>query len=216
MTYQKQTRLASEHELAWALLPWYVNETLDERESTLVKSHVNECLDCRRELGALQTLRAALSQRDENVSCENALTQLHNRLDYQSTGRDFPWAAAASLALMIGLAVLTSGKVTDGLLDFAGGYETLGTRAANHDVSLSRTARIVFRQDVDPAELVSLLDNVDAAIADGPSARGAYTIKFAGTVSSLRQRQAIEQLRASGRVLFIEPVTLTLNERLYR
>lgn len=209
--HQQQT-----HDEVWALLPWYVNGTLSDGEREMTDAHINVCLVCRRELLALSELAVAVLQRNEDVGCENALARLHTRIDKQPSPREMPWAAAASLILVIGLAFMTSHKVTGGLLDFGSGYQTLGAPRVTDGNLVSRSARIVFRQNVDATKLVSLLDGVDATIADGPSRRGTYTIEFSNAISSEEQQHAISLLRESGDVLLVEPVARTLNGRFYR
>jgi hypothetical protein len=208
--------LEAEHQIAWELLPWFVSGTLDDSERNLVDEHLKTCLVCRRELGALAALADAVMQRVEDVACEKALANLHDRIDDPKETAQIPWAAAASLILMIGLALIASNKVTDGLLDFGGGYQTLGASPTSEYSPLTKSARIVFHQDIDATEMVGLLDGVDATIADGPTRRGTFTIKFPSTISSRDQQHAISVLRSSGHVLFVEPVALTLNERLYQ
>lgn len=204
------------HDDVWALLPWYVNDTLTGSERDMVDGHVHACLVCRREMLALTALAEAVLQRNEDVGCENALARLHNRMDEQTAAQGTPWAVAASLVVMIGLAFMTSNKVTGGLLDFGSGYQTLGAPRVSTGDPVSRSARIVFRQNVDATKLVSLLDGVDATISAGPSRRGTYTIEFSKAISSEEQQQAISLLRGSGHVLFVEPVAHSLNGRFYR
>ena len=171
---------------------------------------------CKREVRALSKLAAEVRSRPKNVACENALAALHRRMDEKGTDTKVPWAAAASLMVIVGLALLASKQVTEGLVDFSTGYQTLGADSSLGTSQFSRSARIVFRPDVDTKEMVSLLDSVDASIANGPSRRGAYTVSFSGTLSSHEQGNAIRNLRGSGRVLFVEPVAGTLNDGFYR
>ena len=216
MSINSETSINDEHETAWQLLPWFVNGTLQAGERQLVERHMNACLICRREIGALSKLATELQHRPRNVACENALAQLHQRMDQAPAGSRFPWAAAASLVVVIGLALISSNRVTDGLVDFSAGYQTLGTDPSLGTSQFGRSARVVFRPDVDTKEIVSLLDAVDASIASGPSRRGAYTVSFSGTLSSRAQQSAIRNLRDSGRVLFVEPVAVTLNDGFYK
>lgn len=216
--FQNKYRLGHQvqHQTVWELLPWFVNDTLKSVERDMASEHLNSCLICRRELGALTSLADAVLQRVEDVGCEQALASLHDRIDEQPESSKIPWAVAASLMLMIGLALITSNKVTDGLRDFGGGFQTLGTPPATGPNRFNRSARVVFHQDFDATEMVSLLDSVDATIATGPSRRGTFTIEFASTTSSKDQQFAISVLRSSDHVLLVEPVALTINERLYR
>ena len=215
MSGNQRNQFAETHDTVVRILPWYVNASLVDDERDLVEAHLRECLVCKRELGKLRLLASAVTQRDRDVACENALARLHVRLDKKSKPWHFPWAAAASMALIVGLVFIASNRVTEGLLDFSAGFQTLGNRPDAVVNRVSRSARIIFRAEVDATEMVALLDTVDASIARGPSQRGAYTIKFSDTLSSLEQSQAIQNLRDSGRVLFVEPVLVTMDERDY-
>ncbi|MEO1293512.1 MAG: zf-HC2 domain-containing protein [Pseudomonadota bacterium] len=53
--------MTREHDEVWALLPWYVNETLDPEETARVERHLAECEPCRRELVSQKRLRSAIS-----------------------------------------------------------------------------------------------------------------------------------------------------------
>lgn len=211
----RANKIAETHDAVSRILPWHVNATLEDDERDLVESHLRECLVCRRELGILRQLASTVTERDRNVACENALASLHARLDKKLMPWHFPWAAAASMVLIVGLVFIASNRVTEGLLDFSAGFQTLGNRPDAAINRVSRSARVIFRAEVDATEMVALLDTVDASIAAGPSQRGAYTIKFSDTLSSLEQTQAIQNLRDSGRVLFVEPVLVTMDERYY-
>ena len=39
----------SVHEEVFKLLPWFTNESLEEKERDLVMAHLRECLECRKE-----------------------------------------------------------------------------------------------------------------------------------------------------------------------
>ena len=216
MSINNEASISDDHKAAWELLPWFINDTLTADEQRLVERHLNDCLVCRQEIGVLSKLATELQHRPRNVACENALAELHHRMDQAPVASYFPWAAAASLVVVIGLAFISSNRVTDGLVDFSDGYQTLGSDPSFGTNQFGRSARVVFRPDVDSKEIVSLLDEVDASIASGPSRRGAYTVSFSGTLSSRAQQNAIRNLRDSGRVLFVEPVAVTLNDGFYR
>ncbi|MEM7466944.1 MAG: hypothetical protein AAF387_08680 [Pseudomonadota bacterium] len=204
------------HEFVWENLPWYVNGTLDVEQQRIVETHLRDCLICRRELLALQALARAVKRRVKDPECEMALAKLHDRIDSKTNSGNTIWASAASLFLMVGLVIAASNRVTDGLGDFSAGYQTLGNEPAVGSYPSARSARVVFRPNVNSKEMVRLLDGVDASIANGPSRRGAYTVNFSETLSSKDQLGAIRSLRDSGRVLFVEPTAAALNDNFYR
>ena len=50
------------HDQVWALLPWYVNQTLAGDELQLVEMHLKVCIPCRSELSEQQTLCQAVQE----------------------------------------------------------------------------------------------------------------------------------------------------------
>ena len=49
------------HEQAVELLPWLVNDSLDELEKEAVLEHAHACMICRRKLSSLQQLQDSIS-----------------------------------------------------------------------------------------------------------------------------------------------------------
>jgi hypothetical protein len=91
--------------------------------------------------------------------------------------RAYPWAAAAVLVIVTGLAGLIN--LNSGLTGDAQGtnrYITLGSRTIELVDEQIITARIVFDQDVTELQLRELLLLAQAELIDGPTPRGAYTI----------------------------------------
>ena len=172
--------LAETHDAVWKILPWHVNGTLAEDEQRLVAQHLRECLMCKRETDALSQLASAMENRVHDVACENALARLHARIDERTPSSYIPWAAVASMVIIVGLVFIATNRVTQGLVDFSSGYQTLGRNPDPVSNHVNRSARIIFRAEVEAAEMVSLLDTVDASIAAGPSRRGGVYHQFCG------------------------------------
>jgi hypothetical protein len=198
----------TEHDRVWSNLPWFVNETLEADEFVEAKTHLATCLVCRREVASLEVLRRALSTRTLDPKCETALDRLHARLD-ASTKRawTFPWAAAAVLVIMTGLAGiinLNSGLISNLGTDNA--YITLGARTTEMDETGTYAARIVFDRDVTELQLRRLLLSSQVELIDGPTPRGAYTIAMPAVKNVEDLQAAVARLRDSKQVLFVEPI----------
>lgn len=202
------TDLDAIHAGMWDLLPWYVNESLAADEQVDVDAHLSTCLVCRREVALLLALRDAVSTRMLDPQCEAALGRLNARIDRNNvTQQVFPWAAAAVLVLVTGIAAMIG--LNSGLLDDAASkraYSTLGARTVETLDSQIVTARIVFDHDVTERQLRELLLEADAELIDGPTPRGAYTIAVTKAAKGDDLQAAVAQLRASKRVLFVEPI----------
>lgn len=72
----------NEHERAFELLPWLVNDTLATTERELIESHVRSCITCRRELKDQQRLVFALqTQSTIHISEQASFIRLADTLD---------------------------------------------------------------------------------------------------------------------------------------
>jgi len=204
-----------EHGRVWSTLPWFVNGTLNDDECRDVETHLSVCLVCRREAAALRALAEAVASRTLEPKCEAALDRLHERLDDTSRpGLVFPWAGAAVLAVITGLAGLVA--VNTGLVGSgaqANVYNTLGVRTIEVLDDARPKARIVFDQDMTEWQLRELLLAVDAELIDGPTPRGAYTIAMPHVSRSEDVRAAVAKLRQSNRVIFVEPIVAVAGQR---
>jgi hypothetical protein len=74
-------RVTARHAEAQDVLPWLANGTLAGTELERVQAHVETCADCRADLAALRTVRAAGRGIDLNLDMEGALARLLPRLD---------------------------------------------------------------------------------------------------------------------------------------
>jgi hypothetical protein len=198
----------AEHDRVWSNLPWFVNQSLAAEEHDEAKTHLSTCLVCRREVVGLNALQEAISTRRSDPKCESALDRLHERLDgSESHTREFPWAAAAVLVIVTGLAGiinLNSGLTGDPIGTNA--YSTLGARSIEMIDENIVTARIVFDQDITELQLRELLLSAQVELIDGPTPRGAYTIVLPDVRRGADLQSAVGKLRGSKRVLFVEPI----------
>lgn len=207
-TSKNLTALGAEHDRVWANLPWFVNESLSTPEQREAIVHLSSCLVCRRELSGLRALQNAITGRTAEPRREAALDRLHERMVASAIPRRiFPWAAAAVLTIVTGLAgmvALNTGLSGSG--SGAGAFNTLGSRAITMIDDNVFTARILFDQDMTELQLRKLLLAVGAEMIDGPTPRGAYTIAFPELTSNNDMQSAVTILRASKRVIFVEPI----------
>lgn len=90
-----------DHDEIMALLPWYVNNTLDEHQRSAVSGHIDGCDECQREIHFLETLNSAVNTSAENMYNEHAdvdksLSSIMDRIGTQSsqsttTGANASW-----------------------------------------------------------------------------------------------------------------------------
>jgi hypothetical protein len=215
MTHNRRIENSGEHNQVFALLPWYVNETLAERDRQRVDSHVGICTVCREDLAAqrriceaidaqpaidympvasLKRLQARLDAQAESVSTFSAAKQ-------QTTSR-LPWRGwmAASLAAMaVAVALLTANRWAQ--------LETRLTQPNYRTVTNStprpqgEVIRAVFSPSITLVELQAILDEAQLRIVSGPTEAGVYSL---ASNSALTVRASLALLRQHSAVRFAE------------
>ena len=203
------------HEQAVELLPWLVNDSLDESEKEAVLEHAHACVICRRELSSLQLLQNSISEGsaalpvpdpdmrninariDEHIRRRNLWRDLVTRIRhlFNSPGRI---AFAAQSVVLLALAMFLMWPEPEGAE-----FTTLTQTDRLPD---GHYIRAVFSPDIQQSQLSDLLDQYDLTIVDGPSNRGVYTL---GVASSTKNTELLaESLRGDPIVLFVQPVII--------
>lgn len=231
MTHDFDSGLEDTHVQVLELLPWYVNDTLNESEQRLVKAHLLLCGRCNTELNRCQNMVSAV-HRDQEQSWQQKPDQLSrifqqiNQLeeDQKSTPPSYSagislhfshlsrwlfgqlnlprWSLAVPAALALGLtAVLTMQTVPEDI----GKYETLTSSDTLLDAPEQRL-QLIFSPDSTSSEITQLLRSldIDARIVDGPSAQGRYTVAIAAN-QHVEMTQLASELQGSPVVIFAQP-----------
>ena len=203
------------HDQAAELLPWLVNDSLDEREKRAVLAHAHACVICRRELSDLRQLQDSVSRASSATPIpEPDMRNIHGRIDAyiarQHLGRDIlarlrsvfdsPWriAFAAQSLILVALATVLLWPGPRG-----GEFTTL---TQPEHIADGQYVRAVFNPDLQQAEIAILLDKFGLSIVDGPSSRGVYTL---GVSNSENDRDMlVSRLQNEPTVLFAQPVTI--------
>ncbi|HXC10031.1 MAG TPA: zf-HC2 domain-containing protein [Steroidobacteraceae bacterium] len=207
-----------------ALIPWYVNGSIGERDRRRVDAHLAQCAHCRDELTREQWVYRSMNA-DTAVEYMPAvsLNRLQARLDAADGSesadvgeaaeaaakprrRSMPWQGlmAASVAVM---AVALSLLAADRWLQYR-------ARAAAppdyHTVTISETRatdeaiRAVFSPTTTLSELQSILDEAQLRIVSGPTEAGVYSL----AVKSRRPvGSSLALLRSHAQVRFAESTT---------
>jgi len=219
----------SRHQEVSKLVPWYVNGTLDERETDAVRQHLSGCAACREDVERCRDLAVAVQTAPTPhwAPSPEHLAQLLDRIDaLEATGsggtgwrqrfgdwaaalaeiiwsspRPVRWALATQSALVALLAAVVVWQVA---LPPGQPYRTL---VGAGEVPGARRAqiRVVFADDATEHEVRELLGRIAGTMVGGPSSVGAYTISL--PVSRPDQvRSALDILRADAKVRLAEPV----------
>ena len=197
-----------EHQTVQALLPWYVNGTLDDTEAARVHSHLAECARCQADAAWQQRLRPPALVTDDLVAPADV-----NR-DWALLARRLPvarpaparraqallgkWLAARWFPLAVGVqGVLVLA------LSFAWfwappreePFRALGAAPP----TLSANVLVVFRPSVSEADIRRVLRANRAQLVGGPTATDAYLLN----VNPL-SRDKLDRLRGDTAVLRVE------------
>jgi anti-sigma factor RsiW len=199
----------SEHTVVDALLPWYVNGTLQGDELDRVKQHLTGCEQCRREVDWLRDVFAACAAiapvpDAPPLTDANGVAGLAPRAEPQRwRGRvsegwrsSQPWVRMLVAAQLAGLAILGTLLTIDARDD--PGYRTLGayTRSASDAIA------VMFDPAITEAEMRRVLTDAGARIVDGPTTTNAFLLE----VPAAQSGEALQKLRAQRGVLFAEPL----------
>jgi hypothetical protein len=203
----------SAHQVAFELLPWFVNGSLDESERASVEQHLHECAACRRELEWLRQLSSAYVQSEPAVDADRAFARIAPQLQPQDArggsggkatwGRlralfagDAPWlkwAVAMQLGVVValGFAIAVRGPTE---------YRGLGIVPTHGLGSLI----VVFDPGARESEVRRLLRDIGARVVDGPTAANGYVLELSGGAQT--PAAALARLRSDPVVLLAEPL----------
>lgn len=205
----------SEHRAADAVLPWFVNGTLEGNELAFVEQHLRECARCRREIDLLKQLRIACTidepvpdatpayrRLSERIGGGRRLSALADRLRgllrrWHRAPDWARWAIAAEFAGIVALAVW----VTPPGGEFAAPYQTLGAPVAS--TASVGTIAVVFLPEIKESELRRIVQNAGARVVDGPTESNAYVLQ----VPAGHREEVLAVLRADPAVVLAQPLS---------
>lgn len=204
------------HEQAIELLPWLVTGSMDEDEQQKVREHAHSCVVCRRELQELELINDLIAEaaksgpipppdmRNINVRIDRLMARRGRMREWISRfgGRILnPWrlAFAVQTVLVIVLAAVLWWPASQDAE-----YATLTQPQALPD---GHYVRVVLDPDMPISELASLLDEMNLTVAEGPSARGIYTLGVPQPLSQVDRDGLLVNLQENPKVLFAQWVT---------
>lgn len=197
------------HDECIYLLAAYVNAQLSEVEVTAVAAHLEQCRQCGAELQITRSLQQYFAQdrhaaeqhrrfaalqapAREQANFERLWQRIETQRERAPQRRNWllPLSAAAVLMLAVALQWSTPWRPA--------AYRTLASVPAH--VACGQL-RVRFADDLTASALQQLLRAVDAAVVDGPSDHGVYTL------SAKAPDAALQQLRLHPAVLLAEPTS---------
>ena len=198
------------------LIPWYCNGTLARDERDRVERHLSLCARCRADLELWRSVEVEVTEPAAMpVPHPAQLQRLVGRLDEPTADAPAPaasrrargsefrrlpgrWrlllvAQAAALAALVGWTTVTRLVPTP-----APAFRTLSARAVERP---TWRLRAVFAEQTPEKELRALLLSLGAAVVDGPSPLGVYTVEVP---AALDPESTIAVLRTRPEVRFAE------------
>jgi hypothetical protein len=205
----------SEHTAVDALLPFYVNGTLQGDELDKVTQHLAACEHCRREVDWLRGVFAAceaiapipetplpdigrIPALAGGAAVRTGRTGPRGWRARVSAGwtATQPWARMLMAAQLAGLAVLGTLHFTETRDDSP--YRTLGAYA--RATPAGDSIAVMFDPAITEGEIRRLLERAGARIVDGPTATAAFVLE----VPAGHSAGAVQKLRAERKVVFAE------------
>ena len=216
MTHHRRFENSAEHHEVSALIPWYVNDTLEDHQRERVDSHVSACALCRNDLGVHKAIFEGIgAQPALDYMPVASLKRLQARLDAVQAQGDSAqmapleplrsgspwrgWIAASIAAMAVAIGVLAADRWVQ--------FEARGARANYHTVTSAaprprdEVIRAVFSPTITLVQLQSLLDEAQLKIVSGPTEAGVYSL---ASNSTLTVRSSLALLRQHATVRFAE------------
>jgi hypothetical protein len=214
MSNGRRIELSAEHHEVSALIPWYVNDTLNEREAVRVDAHLAGCAVCREDLAVQRRICEAIdAQPSVDYMPVASLKRLQARLDAQPAELAASHAAPAELrsaaapwrgwmaASVAGLAVAVALFAANHWIQMEQqqpNYRTVTNSVARPQ---GEVIRAVFAPTVTLVELQTILDEAQLRIVSGPTEAGVYSL---ASNSTLTVRASLALLRQHSTVRFAE------------
>ena len=219
MSKHRRFENSVEHHEVCALIPWYVNDTLEGHERQKVDAHVGICAVCRDDLAVQRRICEGIdAQPSLDYMPVASLKRLRARLDVaQAQGApaqseppvkmrsETPWRGwmAASIAAMT---VAIGALAVDRWMQFEARaaqpkyYNTVTNSAPR---PRGEVIRAVFSPTITLVELQTILDEAQLKIVSGPTEAGVYSL---ASNSTLPVRSSLALLRRHSTVRFAEGI----------
>ena len=202
--------LSTPHLATEALLPWLLNDTLTSAERSQVEAHLRSCAQCSAELAQqrqLQSHYSGAATPDRALDIDAAFARLLPRLDDQPVRlprrsrqpvRWWQFGLAVQMGIIVALAstLLLQLKPATQNENIAA-YRGLAATAQR----ATGDALVVFGPNTSEAQMRAALQRVGARIVDGPTAAGAFIVRFdddptAAILAALRSDPAIVRVES--------------------
>ncbi len=203
------------HEEVRELLPWFVNDSLDDVEHERVDAHARSCVICRRELQELRQMRTSIRQQSEDAPIpEPDMRRINARIDalidrqerggrwllalkdfFASPQRLAIAAQAAAIAVLLGVLLWPEPQTPR--------YTTL---TASDALPEGTYIRVVFDPALAATDVAAIVEANGLEVVNGPSPRGVAVLRVQPTATEVDSESVVNALLAGQGVLFAQPI----------
>ena len=186
MTHASPT---SDHESIVALLPWYVNETLDDGERELVRSHVEKCPACRSDIDMLVQLQKSVRRDSPSpIVPSPRIEDLLETLDDKTRGRrllSWPTLAIAASVIVASAVLLLLTADREAANTTVSEYETVTSESGSGP--LDYVIELTFVPGTDSAARNALFDEYNFVGATAGVDSDTYRVTVSLDAPSLKE-----------------------------
>jgi hypothetical protein len=201
------------HDAVSELLPWYVNDTLDEAERQFVHEHVGTCKDCRDNVELLSQVQRAV--RTESPAplvpaprTEALLAALEAREPGHVVRNRWQWLAAASVVAVIGVTSLLIWQRGDDI-NSPTRFETVTSPAAIESINYVVELRFVDGTGVQARD--ALFTEINANETASPVSDGVYRVTLGlGPLSLTELERYVQEIESRPEISTAEVVAVQL------
>ena len=208
----------NDHRDIQALLPWYVNDTLDDSDRTRVKHHLSHCAECQAEVRREMLLAEGVSAiATQSGDVDAAWARMSRQLDEESAAASPRWAWLVKLrSALVGEPAASRGMGWLGwvaaaqfaaILVLGGALLAPPAPARYHALSaapVDATANliVIFRPDTREEAFRAILRANNARLVGGPTSAHAYLLH----VATAERTKTLTKLRREASVVLAEPL----------
>lgn len=201
------------HDAVTELLPWYVNDTLDDAERSLVREHIGICGDCREDVELLSRVERAV--RNESPAplvpaprTEKLLAALDMHGRRRTPNNHWRWLAAASIVAIVGLTSMLVWQRNDGIKSPTR-FETATSAPATN--AINYVVEIQFAGGVSAESRMAFFDSLETRDTVRPANNGAYRVTLAlGSMSLTDLENTIQVIESRPEISTAEVVAVQL------
>lgn len=209
------------HDICIELIPWYVSQSLDEVEKSMVEDHLSTCLVCRRELEDSRDLQHCMMDlENHSLAQKHAFLKLTQRIEFENssggnnrtwTHQLFPWIQKLKSGFLSVPVFYQRAFVTQTFVLFL----VIGTLAFNMpanqsgqdegyvyygltDVASNIQGEFVryylkFSEGATEKDVREILLSMNGEIVRGPTISGMYVVDFPTQAESGQEVMTIEE-----------------------